>query len=265
MFVVTLTPGSGICSLIIGIIGALVYLQKRQKFEILYINLNKASAPVNVFITCFLDLEKLNSKIEIINKDISVVFNKKINNYQVITEGYYELWHTSETQTMNSEIDLWYDEYENFFRLKQHIVESIHKSCASYLHYDVCLNIRRGDKITLEPHCLQGTVEEYIGELLKLNPKNVFHTSDDYSTLVEFRDKCSEINFDSFCSEVDKGFFLKDMNDNYTSHELITHVNKFLSELNMMKQIQWFIGTTTTNVGQVVKLARRNKNIIYIY
>jgi hypothetical protein len=265
MFIATLTPGSGICSLIIGIVGALVYLQKRQKSEILYINLNKASAPVNVLITCFLDLEKLSNKVNIINKDISVVFNKKINNYQVITEGYYELWHTSETQNMTSEIDLWYAEYESFFNLKQHIVESIGKLCSSYLHYDVCLNIRRGDKITLEPQCLQGTVEEYIGELLKLNPKNVFHTSDDYSTLLEFKEKCPEIIFDSFCSEVDKGFFLTDMNDNYTPHELVTHVYKFLSELNMMKQSQWFIGTTTTNVGQVVKLARRNKNIVYIH
>jgi hypothetical protein len=149
--------------------------------------------------------------------------------------------------------------------LKQHIVKDINNLCSSYLDHDVCLNIRRGDKITLEPHCPQGTAEEYIRELTKINARSVFHTSDDYSTLLEFKEKCPDIKFDSFCSNLDNGFFLKDMNENYTPEKLVKHVHKFLSELNMMKQARWFIGTKTTNVGQVVKLARRDKNIVYIH
>jgi hypothetical protein len=263
-YITTLTPGSGIGSIVIGVINALAYLKNNNINECLFVNINKVSYPGNVFFTCFLDLEKL-SLIKIVNIPISVVWDNNLKNHQVITPGdYVELWYTKEAES--SEFYTKCEVFDLFWILKPEIIQQILLETKKYEDTDVCINIRRGDKITLEPHALQGSIREYGDAVNNLaNIETIFHTSDDYQTFLEFKKEYPDWNLKTFCTPKDIGYFLKDLNESNVPESIVNHVLKFLKELEIMKNSKWFIGTKTTNVGLLVELLRKNQNIIFIY
>jgi len=263
-YITTLTPGSGIGSVVIGIIRALTYMKKNNINDILYINLKEASSTGNILFTCFLNLEKLDF-IKVIKEPVKVILNSD-KKHQVITPGdYYELWYTSIVNTNETDLPLMYDIMKSFWLLKDDVCEYLNIHTELY-NPNLCINIRRGDKITLEPHAKQGTIEEYIEKIEDLeNIKTIFHTSDDYSTFLEFKTAKPEWNIQTFCTPKDTGYFLKDLNESHTSHDNVNHVRKFIKELEIMKKSKWFIGTRTTNVGLMIELIRRGKNIIFVH
>jgi hypothetical protein len=254
-YITTLTCGSGIGSAVIGIVNALAYMKVNGINDKLYINITQASAPCKVLFTHFLDLSKI--PITLVDIPHQVIFNKELNNHQLITPGNYtELWYTPKSQS-NFDFQLKCDMFELFWKLK----DSFNPDT-----YDVCINIRRGDKVTLEPHLNQGTVREFIAAVDSLdNVKTIFHTSDDYSTFLEFKKERPSWEILTMCTPQDVGYFLKDLNQNKNQNSIVNHVAKFIKELQVMKSSNWFVGTRTTNVGLVVELMRRQKNVIFIY
>jgi len=172
-YVVTLLPGSGIGSALLGIVGGLYYLEKNKIHSILYVNQYYASTPVNCLIDYFLDKEQITC-LHFINKEKT--------NYQ-------ELFFTKEAKSiyhdcLNSSI------FENLVILFHKIF--ILKNEYKVEHYDICINIRRGDKITLESlPCAE--IEEYIKTIQNYNLVNptIFHTSDEYDSFLEIKKKIS--------------------------------------------------------------------------
>ena len=264
-YIVTLTPGSGIGSVVIGIINALCYMKTNNIIQPLFININKASNPGNILFTCFLDLEQL-TFIKIINTPIQVILNKTTNKHQVITPGdYIELWYTQiveQTYSFKMKCDM----FDYLWVLKDDVIKYVLLNTENYNSIDLCINIRRGDKITLEPQEKQGSIKEFISAIDTIdNIQTIFHTSDDYSTFLEFKNERPEWNIVTFCTNKDTGYFLKDINDSQNPEDAVNHVRKFMKELEMMKRSVWFVGTKTTNVGLMVELMRKGKNIIFIY
>jgi hypothetical protein len=263
-YITTLTSGSGIGSVVIGIVRALTHMKKNNITDILYVNLKEASSTGNILFTCFLNLEKLKF-IKVINEPVKVILISE-NKYQVITPGdYCELWYTNTVSVDKNDLQLMYDVFESFWILKDDVYNYLNIHTQQY-NADLCINIRRGDKITLEPHVKQGTIEEYVEKIEELeNIKTFFHTSDDYSTFLEFKTARPEWNIQTFCTPNDTGYFLKDLNESVVPQNNVDHVRKFLKELEIMKKSEWFVGTRTTNVGLMVNLMRKGENIIFVY
>ena len=265
-YIITLTPGSGIGSIVIGLVNALAYMRTNNINNQLLININKASTPGSALFTSFLDLDNI-SFLKIVNIPINVILNKETKRHDVITPGNYtDLWYRPISQ-QNYSFDMKCKIFDSFWLMNPDIDNYLKIHTNEYKSTDVCINIRRGDKVKLEPHLNQGSVQEFIDAVEKIpDVKTVFHTSDDYSTYLEFKNKKPEWNINTFCTLNDAGFFLKDLNElNHTNSTIINHVQKFLTEVEIMKNATWFIGTKTTNVGLMVELLRKNQKTIFIY
>jgi hypothetical protein len=264
-YMLTLTPGSGIGSIIIGLVNALTYMKTKHIDKQLLVNLNKASSPGNVLFTCFLDLNNL-PFLKLVDIPIKVVLNKDTHKHEVITPGdYTELWYRPETQE-TVEFNTKCDVFKSIWVMKPDIINYLNIHIAEYTDIDVCINIRRGDKITLEPHAKQGSIQEFIDALEAIpNVESVFHTSDDYVTYQEIKQQRPDLKIQTFCTPVDAGYFLKDLNEVDQPNVIVNHVRKFMKELEIMKRATWFIGTKTTNVGLMVDLMRKGHNNVFIY
>jgi hypothetical protein len=263
-YITTLTPGSGIGSVVIGIVRAVAFMKKNNINEILHVNINKASSTGNILFTCFLNLEKLNF-IKVINEPIKVILISHKKHQVITSQEYCELWYTPILKINENDSNMMYDIIDLFWVLKDDVYEYLNIHTENY-NSDLCINIRRGDKITLEPNEKQGTIEEYIEKIDTLTDiSSIFHTSDDYSTFLEFKSVRPEWNIQTFCTPKDTGYFLKDLNESQSAVDNVNHVRKFLKELEIMKKSKWFIGTKTTNVGLMVDLFRKGKNIVFVY
>lgn len=262
--IITVTPGSGIGSAIIGIVHAVEYMHLNNIPFPLRINLTHASLPVKVLLTQFLDMGKI-PHLQTCILPADVIYNPDLKNHQVITRGEYdELWYVPKV-FKNTNFDIQCDIFENTWIIKEDVLSYMHEETSMYNNIDICINIRRGDKITLEPSMIQGSIMEYIEAIEKIERGDtLFHTSDDYSTFLEFKEQRPLWNISTFCSSNDTGYFLKDLNSESIEH-VTKHVQKFMKELEIMKQAKWFVGTRTTNVGLMVDLMRRGKNNIFIY
>lgn len=264
-YILTLTPGSGIGSVVIGLVKALCYMNLNNITSKLYINVRKASSTGRILFTCFLDLEKL-SFLEIVDKPCEMQFNTQTKKHELITFGdYTDLWYRRCVE-LPFIFKLQTEAFNSFWVMKPDVIDYLNKQTESYNNVDLCINIRRGDKITLEPHQQQGSIEEFLNAIKKIpNVNKIFHTSDDYATYIEFKEQNPEWDMYTFCTLEDKGYFLGDLNKLNDPHALVNHVRKFLKEVKIMKEATWFVGTKTTNVGLMVQLLRENNNIIFIH
>lgn len=237
-YVVTLGGGSGIGSAITGIVDALVYMCSNKINKKLIINTFNASRTVKMFITHFLDIQSIPNVIFIQKK--TPILNSK------------ELFFTFPT---NCDNEINYICFDNFWKIKPHHVYS-HPS-------DLCVNIRRGDKLTMEPHMKVTSVASYVIEMEKLNPTTIIHTSDDYATYLELKSLKPEWNMVTICKKQDAGFYLNDFNS-HSNDYVINHIDTFLHQLGAMKDAKYFIGSSSTNVGFLAKFLRRNQNMLLL-
>ena len=247
-YIVTLQKGSGIGSALIGIIGALYYLQINNIKKKLIVNYYFASEPVKCFINNFLD-------------QTNILTVKFVNNNTFIkNDKYKELFYTENTiliyhQLQNNTIDfnIFIEIFENIWKLKPFI----QNECNSLDNYDICINIRRGDKITLESHIHVASIQTYIDKIekIKLDNPTIFHTSDDYNTFLEIKNIKQNWKIDTFCSSKENGYFINELNTKPIEYN-ISHVHKFMKQLHIMKTSKYFIGTLSTSVGFLVQLLR---------
>ena len=240
-YVVTLGGGSGIGSAIIGIVDALVYMYTNKINSKLIINTFNASNPVKIFITCFLDIQSI-PNVTFINQKSSI-----------LNSNSKELFYTLPTNSYHGCNEINYICFDNFWKIKPQHVYS-HPS-------DLCINIRRGDKLTMEPHLKVDSVSSYVIEMEKLHPTTIIHTSDDYATYLELKSLKPEWNLMTFCKKQDAGFYLNDFN-NRSNDFVINHIDVFLHQLYAMKNAKYFIGSSSTNVGFLAKFLRHNQNML---
>jgi len=264
-YIATLCSGSGIGSAFLGIIDALYYLQSNNIKTQLLVNCYFASEPVKWFINVFLDRD---------NIDIIKFVNIHDNYYKKIYKNgdrYKELFFTEERniyhimQDNSFDFDILIKIFEQVWVLKTFIKEE----CNLLDKYDVCINVRRGDKITLESHINVASVKSYIDEIEKIklgrNPK-IFHTSDEYNTFLEIKLIKPHFNIETLCVPEEKGYFLADINKKDINYN-ISHIRKFMKQLHIMTTSDYFIGTLSTSVGFLVQLLRkikRDEKNIYI-
>jgi len=262
-YIVTILSGSGIGSAIVGIIGALYYLRSNNIEEKLLVNLYHASKPVKILFSHFLDLSNIDC-IEVVN----------FNNDHMVGDEYKELYFNKMLNIQNkkfniyqsirsdSDFDSFYEIFNNIWKLKEEITN---KMILPIDDYKICINIRRGDKITLESYLKVVEIQEYINEIKKIdiNPVNIFHTSDDYNTLLELKQMIPNYKIGSFREPSDKGYFISELNS-IDSLGNIDYISKFIMELHMMKKSEWFIGVLTTNVGYLAKFLRNNNKVVFI-
>ena len=257
-YIVTLLPGTGIGASFIGIIGALYYLKENNIDTVLLINYFFAAEPVKEFIKSFLDKDN----IKIVN------FVNICDNYykKIYTNGdtYKELFFVEETKNIyhklrenNINFKIFIELFNKIWILKPFIKEE----CNNLGTYDICINIRRGDKITLESYQPIASIDSYINEIENINLEcpTVFHTSDEYDSFLEIQNKKINCKLSTLCSPEDKGYFLVELNKKNSNYNF-THVHKFMKQLHIMKNSEYFIGTLSTNVGFIVQLLRQIKN-----
>lgn len=255
-YIITLLPGSGIGSAIIYIISGLCYLKKNNINIIPIVNLYFASKPVKIFFEHFIDIENITAVTFINSSEIK--YNPKSND----TSKYKELFRVKETNIVYSEIcenkfvDIYVEQIKQIWKLNSKIINE----CKELNNYDICINIRRGDKITLEPYLCITNTNKYVDKIMEIGLDNptIFHTSDDYNTLLELKTLNNNLNISSFCTTNDNGFFLSDINTKNDSY-IIEHINKFIKELYMMTNSTYFIGIKSTNVGYLALLLRQSE------
>jgi len=259
-YIVTLSPGSGIGSALLSILGGLYYLKTLNINYVLNVNQYNASAPVNCFIDFFLDREI----IPLLN---FVRINRVLNNNN---DGFQELFCVTEpagiynliqNPTSFNEIVLLFN---NIFILQ----EKKQIEYDSLPNYDICINIRRGDKITLESHLPIANIKSYIEKIEQINliSPTIFHTSDEYGTFLEIMLEKPDWDLKTLTNPEEKGYFLSEL-DKQSKRELCLHVHKFMKQLNIMKKSKYFIGTNSTSVGFLVKLLRgviENESNVYL-
>ena len=238
-YIVTLGKGSGIGSAIMGIINALSYMRENEINSILIVNLFDASNPVKIFINHFLDIPSI-TNVTFIDQQSSVLNSK-------------ELFFTFPTNIFHSFSEINYVCFDTVWKIKPQYVYS-HPS-------DLCINIRRGDKLTLESHLKVDSVSSYVIEMEKLHANRIIHTSDDYATYLELKSLKPEWNMVTFCKKHDSGFYINDF-ENRSNDCVISHIEQFLHQLYAMKNAKYFIGSSSTNVGFLARLLRRNQNML---
>ena len=258
-YISTLSPDAGIGSAIINIIGALYYLKENNINTILFVNCYFASEPVKAFINCFLDKDNI--------KCVNFVYifdNFHKSNY---TPGdkYKELFAVNETlEIYNKIINNFNNDFNKCIEIfnKIWILKPFVKNeCACLDNYDICINIRRGDKITLESFHKIASIDSYINEINEINKINIkkpkiFHTSDEYNSYLEIKTKNVDWNISTLTLPEENGYFLREINKK-DGHYNVNHVLKFMKQLHIMKNSEYFIGTISTSVSYIVKLLRQ--------
>jgi hypothetical protein len=257
-------PGSGIGSAIVGILGALYFLHKNHIQTVLFVNVFHAPKPVKTLIQHFLDISKI-SIVQFIH--IRYGYNpdyhpsheyKELSFVKEIDDIYHVL------QNPDTDFSLFVQWFHAIFILKPSCQLELYK----LKYYDICINIRRGDKITLESHLSCASVAQYIDEIEKIHLPHVSicHTSDEYNTFLEIQAMRPDWKISTLNTPEEKGYFLNELTVNTDAHNF-DHVYKFIKQLHIMKNSTFFIGTLSTNVGFMVQLLRqqrRDEKNVYI-
>lgn len=251
-YILTIKRGSGIGSALMMITSALYYLDINNINQILFINLDYSAKCVKLLFDNFIEIENI-TPLKFINSQ-KIEDNKKNTNVE-----YKELFGIKDTLCIyqnikkNINVNKYINKFISIWKLKQNIIDE----CSLLNNYDIALHIRRGDKVTLEPHLPVTDINTYIDKIVEIgivNPK-IFHSSDEYNTLLELKDKKPELNISSFCSENDDGFDIREI-DNKSDSYVIENINKLIKELHIMKTSTYFLGVKASNIGYIVFFLR---------
>jgi hypothetical protein len=262
-YIATPYPDCGIGSVIVCIIGALYYLKQNNINAVLIVNCINASETAKVFIDCFLDKDNIKCvKFVNIYDDFYKINNNEANIYK-------ELFYVNETTYIYDKINTDFNKCLEIFNNLWILKPFVKNDCECLEQYDICINIRRGDKITLEPHLSIASIDAYINEINKINITNpkIFHTSDYYNTFLEIKTKNVDWDISTLTSPEENGYFLRDINKKKDRQYNVKHVEKFMKQLHIMKNSEYFIGSISTNVCNLVQLLRQvnsdEKNIYF--
>jgi len=269
-YYLNLQKGSGIGSMIMLIIGSLYILETKNIHCKLYVNIHSISKITNYFINNVLDKNKI--------KDI-IFINKPYNELENL-ENYIELVNLKEEKINEKQISIYwlyryyfiiddsYSRYLYFFE-KLWIIKKEYKFTEMLKKYDICVNLRRGCKSTLEPYLVVHTVPQYIDIINQLNLENpqIIHTCCSYETFLEFKELEPNLNIENSVDNIScRGYWISDF-EIQSDEEIKSHIKDFMKQLEFMEKTPYLIGSSSTNVAFIISFLRKKKmnNDIYNY
>jgi hypothetical protein len=119
----------------------------------------------------------------------------------------------------------------------------------------ISLHIRRGDKITGVNYV---SIEQYFLHIAKIDCKNIFVATDDYSIIEKIATDYSEYNIYTLCNLTKRGY----QQNEYQKMDVSAkreHVLELLSTIEIINDSFQFIGTQTSNIG--IFMLMRNSDI----
>jgi hypothetical protein len=256
--IATLLEGSALGSSILGVIFALVYIKKHNIKTKLKINVNNASKPAKTFFNKVTE----NELFEIINLPVSIKTINGVNHPCSSELDGIELFYSPGMQgydLFETDFDILYNVFVLFNNVTR-TFERTNKETAN----DVCVHVRRGDKLIYESQLKVHTIEEYIKKINEnsLN-KNIIVVTDDYDTYLEFKTKCPDWNICTTSSEKNRGFNISNINkENQTN--VTDEVERMCEDFKIIFSSNFFIGTKSSSVSYLGKLSRGNSRTILL-
>jgi hypothetical protein len=254
--IVTLLEGSGLCASILGIVFALVYMKKNNITTKLKVNVNGASAPMKYFCSII----NINI-IEIIDMPIAnKIINGKDHPGTTNLNG-IELFYTPGLpgyDLFNTDYNILYSTFILFWN-------SLGFFHTTETEKYTCLHIRRGDKLIYEGHLKVHTIEEYIEKINECNliNNNILIVTDEYNTVLNFKNKYPGLNINTTCTHINHGFNITNINKECIQNVKI-EVHRMINDLKCISKSNYFIGTTSSSVSFLGKLLRNNVNTILL-
>jgi len=124
------------------------------------------------------------------------------------------------------------------------------------------IHIRRGDKRNEAPiHDLS----RYINAVHDINRHvtNAFVMTDDFSSVLELRDRCPDWNIETMCSQQNAGHDQRSFNS-LASESRRVETERFLVELTIAQGSLFFVGTATSNVARLMCLLKDKESVYCI-
>jgi hypothetical protein len=119
----------------------------------------------------------------------------------------------------------------------------------------ISLHIRRGDKITETDYV---SIDQYFVYTSKLNCKNIFIATDDYSVIEEISSKHPEYNIYTLCNSSERGYQQNEFQRMEISAKK-EHMFELFTTIEIISNSFQFIGTQTSNIG--LYMLMRNSTI----
>lgn len=261
-YYLNLEKGSGIGSNIFQIIGAQYILETKNIKTNLIVNLHNAAKSVKFFFNFVLCKKKIEN----------IIFTEKPIEYFKVLDNYIQLIIKKEELLTKNQIsiikiyDYYYDKNGAFERYlyyfeKLWIINKEFIYNKKLKKYDICVNLRRGSKVILEPELYIHTIPQYCDIMKQINLKNpkIIHTCCSYETFLEFKKFDPKLNIENSVNNTScRGYWISDF-ETKSDEEIKSHIKGFMKQLEFMQKTLYFIGTTSSNVGYIVSFLRRKK------
>lgn len=260
--VLRMPPGSGIGSAVCILVTSLSSVRAAQRAKptvrlpYMEVDMSSASVPVKLFFAHVIDTRQqpYGTEVRLVVKPSTLGGPLEDGDVDLMKEfvGGKNVYHECTDEDHESFACLW--------KLRPWCLQALRDTVC----VDVCFNIRRGDKVSLEPHLKCTPVVEYV-QYVESNVSGpdlkMWHTSDDYTTYEELRELRPEWTVGTFCTPQERGYFLAHLNDSsqVKQGDVLMHVIKFAHELFVMSSSTLFVGTSSTSVGFLAKLLREQR------
>jgi hypothetical protein len=117
-------------------------------------------------------------------------------------------------------------------------------------------------------------IEEYITKIEEYNSNNsnnsnntnnsnILIVTDQYSTFLEFKEKCPDWNITTTSSPLNIGFNISNINKD-TLENIKIEVDRMVIDYNYITNANYFIGTKSSSVSFIAILLRNNINTILL-
>ena len=275
-YIATLLEGSALGSSILGVVFGLVYIKQnyinnKKKIDIkLKVNINSASSPAKYFFKSITN----NYMIDIINEPLYIHnFNGKHHPCTVGKDN-IELFYAPGIPGY-SLLETDYCILQDIFTLFWNslgLFNNIKIENEINLDNYICLHMRRGDKLIYEASLKVHMIEEYKIKIEEYNSNNsnnsnstnnILIVTDEYSTFLEFKEKCPDWNITTTSSPLNIGFNITNINKD-TLENIKIEVDRMMIDYKYITNANYFIGTKSSNVSFIAKLLRKNCNTILL-
>jgi hypothetical protein len=238
-YIATFYMGSGIGSVMVGIMNSLLYMYKKKIYDDLYIYDKDSSNLIKTFYNKYIFFyhKKIKHTIYKNNDDIELAYT------QIVIQ---ELQHFDKNERKIME-SFFYNEYFSFNDNITNIIK-LNKIPS------IGIMVRRGDKITLENHIRVAHINEYLDIINTREKKDLYIATDDYTQITEFKKHIEDVQFS--IDEKSKGFFLIET-FNWTDEQISEHLIKFCKELYILMNVELCIVPISTNSSTIIQYGRK--------
>ena len=249
--IATLQVGSALGSSILGILLALAHLRKAGSATVLTVNINGASTPARFF---FKNYHLNPSLIEII--DLPTKVRSIHGQDQPATDDFdgEELFYSPPILRY----------HETDFELVSSIMQAFWEGVTPPTQVeavDVCMHIRRGDKLIFESFKKVNSLDEYASYLEDhVQPLGIVCIiTDDHNTFLAFRKLRPGWEVRTTSSPANAGFNIMEINQAPES-VVGREVAHMMEDFERIRRARFFLGTQYSNVGRLGLLLRGGRD-----